>query len=193
MIEHYKNLDLKDIDDEVWADIPEFEGFYQISSLGRVKSLQRNICDSKKRTFTRKEKILKQDIDEISSCSVVRLYHKDSNKIIPIGIAKLVCAVFLGKKPYDNMSVLHKDNNPLNNIWENLYWKSGKKNEKSSNYIGVCLISRDGYYKMSLSVKHYSRTKRIQKYFKTELEAAKKYDYYVKKYKLNRELNFPDE
>ena len=29
--------------------------------------------------------------------------------------------------------------------------------------------------------------------FKTEVEAAKKYDYYVKKYKLNRKLNFPDD
>ena len=30
------------MENEIWKDIPEFEGLYQISNLGRVKSLKRN-------------------------------------------------------------------------------------------------------------------------------------------------------
>ena len=39
---------LEDIDGEVWKDIPEYEGLYQISDLGRVKALERRIINLKK-------------------------------------------------------------------------------------------------------------------------------------------------
>lgn len=47
MNEYYKNLSLEDIKDEVWKDIKGYEGSYQVSNMGRVKS------------FCRKTRILK--------------------------------------------------------------------------------------------------------------------------------------
>jgi len=38
----YLNYDLGDLPNEVWVDIKGYEGWYMVSSLGRVKSLKRN-------------------------------------------------------------------------------------------------------------------------------------------------------
>ena len=60
-MEHYKNLSLEDIvyvDDngvtcvEQWKDIPDYEGYYQISNLGRVKSLERILIKNGKKCKT---------------------------------------------------------------------------------------------------------------------------------------------
>ena len=37
-MEIYENLSLEDMEGEVWKDIEGFEGMYQISNMGRVKS-----------------------------------------------------------------------------------------------------------------------------------------------------------
>lgn len=57
---HYLNLSLEDIEGEVWKDIVGYEGFYQASNMGRVKSLERIDC----RGQHRKCKILRQAFDE---------------------------------------------------------------------------------------------------------------------------------
>ena len=36
-MEIYQNLSLEDLPNEVWKDIPNYEGLYQVSNLGRVK------------------------------------------------------------------------------------------------------------------------------------------------------------
>jgi hypothetical protein len=36
-----KILSIDDLPNEIWKDIPEYKGFYQVSNLGRVKSLKR--------------------------------------------------------------------------------------------------------------------------------------------------------
>lgn len=41
IIEHYKNLSLENIHSEVWESISGYDGMYQVSSMGRIKSLAR--------------------------------------------------------------------------------------------------------------------------------------------------------
>ena len=36
----YENLSLEDMEGEVWKDVVGYEGLYQVSNLGRVKSLE---------------------------------------------------------------------------------------------------------------------------------------------------------
>lgn len=38
---HFCNLSLNDIEDEVWVDIPDYEGIYMASNFGRIKSFYR--------------------------------------------------------------------------------------------------------------------------------------------------------
>ena len=46
----HQNLSLEDMEGEIWKDIEGLEGYYEISSLGRVKSLSRLVITSKSRT-----------------------------------------------------------------------------------------------------------------------------------------------
>lgn len=40
-METYQNLSLEDLPNEIWKDVVGYEGLYQVSNLGRVKSLDR--------------------------------------------------------------------------------------------------------------------------------------------------------
>lgn len=75
MENYYLNLDLQDIIYvnslgekcvEKWKDIPDFEGLYQVSDLGRVKSLPmlKNSSRNRDKTFLTNEKILKQSFKD---------------------------------------------------------------------------------------------------------------------------------
>ena len=45
---HFENLSLEDIEGEIWKDIPEYDGIYQCSNLGRIKSLRREFLRTSK-------------------------------------------------------------------------------------------------------------------------------------------------
>lgn len=59
-------LSIDDLPNEIWKDIPNFKGMYQISNLGRVKSLQRFEIDNrhKGQLRIRYGRILKQATDK---------------------------------------------------------------------------------------------------------------------------------
>ena len=57
-IETYKDFSLEDREGEIWKDIYDYEGLYQISNHGRVKSLRRVIKTKDRRLFELSEKII---------------------------------------------------------------------------------------------------------------------------------------
>lgn len=88
---------------EVWKDIEGYEGLYQVSNLGRVKSLERIISDGRHR----KERILKP-YDDGNGYLRVELQSK------PFKLHRLVAQAFIPNP--DNLPfVNHKDENPKNN------------------------------------------------------------------------------
>lgn len=99
---------------EVWKDIDGFIGLYQISNLGRVKSLNR--FDSLGRQWS--EKLLKTQVQPRGYC-VVRLRKdgKDNTKMIH----RLVAIAFI-PNPNNLSDVKHLDENLLNNCVYNLQW-----------------------------------------------------------------------
>ena len=95
---------------EEWKDIKGYEGIYQISNKGRVKSLGNN--------KTKKEKILRPR--KINGYFSVRLCKK-GEKPKEFNIHRLVAEHFIPNP--DNLPVVnHKDENKLNNNVENLEW-----------------------------------------------------------------------
>lgn len=95
---------------EIWKDIKGYEGLYQVSSEGRVKSL------NYKRT--REEKILKAGIQQQGYQHVVL---SKEGKVTTFRVHRLVCQAFKNLDINDKKAViLHRDNNPSNNTLDNL-------------------------------------------------------------------------
>lgn len=99
---------------EVWKDIKGYEGYYQISNLGRVKSLPRKY----------KNRIVKDEIIKVPSKLPkgylrVGLYKEGTTKYFYIH--RLVAETFLNKIKGKDF-VNHKDCNPTNNKVNNLEW-----------------------------------------------------------------------
>lgn len=163
---------------EIWKDIIDYEGLYQVSNLGNIKSLK-----------FKKEKILKKIINSAGYYSI-SLYKDNISKTH--NIHQLVAIAFLNHKKCKYKSVIdHIDNNPLNNNInnlrittqrENVFNKNGKKNGKySSKYKGVYYIKETNKWHSCI---YLNKRNYYLGSFKTEIEAANEYEK-----KLNQQLN----
>ena len=106
--------------EEVWKDIEGFEGLYQISNLGRVKSLER--YSAQKHLI--EEKILKTchaqaGYVDVSLYKDGKRYHKKPHK--------LVADAFI-PNPNNLPEVDHMDTNKDNNCVDNLRWVTHSEN-----------------------------------------------------------------
>ena len=118
---------------EEWRDIEGYEGLYQVSNLGRVKSLARVVMRSDGKPNTVNEKILKDGITK-GYCAVVLC--KDRKKKM-YKVHRLVAMAFLSN-PHNLPEVNHKDENKKNNRVDNLEWCTSLYN---NNY-GTCIQRR---------------------------------------------------
>jgi len=108
---------------EQWKDIPDYEGYYQVSNLGRVKSLARWVM--RKGVAKTKTRILKAGLDKSDRPVVVLCIDKER---MTIRVCRLVLLSFVGPCP-DGMEARHKDGNPKNNRLNNLCWDTPKNNQ----------------------------------------------------------------
>ena len=116
------------MDKEEWRDIPGYEGKYQASSLGRIRSLNfsvRGICHFTGREFQRtiQGRILRpSEYCKTSHVSVV-LGHGTHG----VPVHQLVAHTFLGECPAGK-EVLHNNGNPKDNRVENLRYGTRTEN-----------------------------------------------------------------
>lgn len=102
---------------EIWKDIKGYEGLYQVSNLGRVRSLPRN--------GTVKEiRLLKQHVKN-SGYYIVILSKNNNQKCKTVH--RLVAETFI-ENPKGYLVVNHKDENKKNNNVDNLEWCTQKYN-----------------------------------------------------------------
>lgn len=101
--------------DEEWRDIEEFKGIYQVSNLGRVRSVERYI-----NTRTYPAQIIKPFVGN-NGCVMVRLRQKNKGQLRR-SVAKLVLLAFVGEPPGTAKGARHIDGDQNNNHSENLEW-----------------------------------------------------------------------
>ena len=160
---------------EVWKDIENYEGLYQVSSLGRVKSLDRVVITSNKKKVRYKGRFLKQ-----SKSNNGYLFVALSNKKISIkNTHVLVAESFLGHVSKGwSLVVNHIDFDKTNNRADNLEVVTQRNNanrkhlKSSSEYTGVSWYKRDGKWVSNIVI---NRKLKHLGYFNNELEASNAY------------------
>lgn len=104
--------------EEIWKDIKEYEGLYQVSNLGRVRSLDRIInTEQGKRKIL--GKIRKTRKDSRRFYLLVDL--SKNNKTKTFLVHRLVALSFINN-PNNLPQINHKDENKENNFIKNLEW-----------------------------------------------------------------------
>lgn len=110
---------------ERWKDIDGYEGMYQVSDRGRVKSLNYRCTGS--------ERICRQSITK-KGYSVVPLI-KDKHKKLHY-VHRLVADAFI-ENENSKPTINHIDGNKENNCVENLEWATYSENSKHAQVIGL--------------------------------------------------------
>lgn len=110
---------------EEWRPVVGFEGFYEVSSLGRVKSVQRVITRSNGAKQTVRERIRKLMAAKRGGYAVVTI-NKPGVKVLAT-VHRLVLEAFIGARP-DGMECCHLDGDPMNSRLDNLRWGTPKSN-----------------------------------------------------------------
>lgn len=108
--------------DEIWKPIKDFEDSYEVSSKGRVRSLDKIVVDNLKGTERRrliKGKILKPYLCKGNGYLLVTL--SKNSKFKYKTIHRLVAESFI-PNPNSYPSINHKDEDKQNNNLENLEW-----------------------------------------------------------------------
>ena len=166
---------------EEWKDIPGYEGFYEVSSSGLVKSLKRT-CLSPRGYRTVPERMLKPRLKK----GYLNIGIQKDGRRKFYGVHQLVAMAFLQHTPNGHNDVINhknsiKTDNRLDNIevvdvrYNTIY--SIDKSTTTSKYIGVYWNKRDCRWSASVSV---SGKRTWLGYFDTEYDAHLSYENFLK-------------
>ena len=116
---------------EEWRPVPGFEGLYQVSSLGNVKSMQRDYHRRNRwggvTIATFPEKTLKPSVTPLGYRRVVL---QDRGKVRRTEIHRLVCEVFHGSPPSPSHHAAHIDGTPGHDGAHNVRWATPAENAR---------------------------------------------------------------
>lgn len=106
---------------EIWKDVKGYEGIYQVSNMGRVKSLARS---GNNRTL--KDRIMRQYVGKTGYMQV-RLSKENKTRLLKVH--RIVAEAFIDN-PWQKPQVNHIDGNKTNNLVDNLEWNTSSENIK---------------------------------------------------------------
>ena len=107
--------------EEIWKAIEGYEGIYEVSSLGRFKSLERDVASTfygRPRTLHLKEKILKQQQNHRGYMTIRIGTGADK---VSLKMHRVVAEAFI-PNPHNLPAINHKNEQPDDNRVENLEW-----------------------------------------------------------------------
>ena len=137
---------------EVWKDVPNYEGIYQVSSLGRVKSLKRIIIGRWGSRQLLNERILNPS----TSRGYKRVLFLKNKIRTNLSVHRLVAIAFI-INPENKTQVNHKNDNSVGN----LEWCTPSENTKHAHDLGLAKPPLKGVYgknnPLSIPIKQLSK------------------------------------
>ena len=176
---------------EYWKGIKDYEGLYQISNLGRVKSL-RKWCGNKHLQKWVNEETIMKPTDNGKGYLIVSLRKNGKRK--NFYIHRLVASYFIDK-PNDKNVINHKDYNTKNNNADNLEWVTIKENiNYSKQNMHTRKPRKTNTGEIYITYRKQTRKYRVvfdkKEYSYSDMESAiKKRDELIKEDKKNGEIN----
>jgi len=162
--------------EEIWKDIKNWQGFYQVSSEGRVRSLERTIVTKKNTKLKIESRILSIAKNKWGYNHVTFwLNRKQQHKKVHIMVAE-----YFVEKINGCNQVNHKDKNKDNNHYTNLEWVSNRENCSHSHDKKRCTSKYTGVsFKRNLNKwvaqAYISGQSRYLGLFETEEDASDAY------------------
>ena len=118
---------------EIWEDVEGYEGYYQISNFGRIKSVDRKIKKRNRAVVFFKGKIIKQTISKFG-------YYRCTLHLIGTRktflTSRIVGITFI-PNPNNLPQINHKDGIKKNNYVNNLEWATCSENHKHAFRLGL--------------------------------------------------------
>lgn len=141
---------------EEWRPIKGFEGLYEVSSLGRVRSVERDV-PFRNETSHRGARIKKTFISSGTGYEMVSLWKDGNNRLFTIH--RLVATAFV-PNPHKKEAIDHINTNRLDNRPENLRWCTNKEN--CNNPISLINYSKShkGRVNDSLSIEKWKESRK---------------------------------
>ena len=159
--------------EEVWKDIEGYEGRYQVSNMGRVKSL--NYRRSGKERILRPSK---------NGRGYMQVYLSKEGNHTFYGVHRLVLSAFSLVENIENLEVNHIDENKENNRLENLEWVTHKENQNHGTHnaraaakksIPIAQLTLDGKFVKAWESSH--EAERVGGFTQTAIIACCKKNY----------------
>jgi len=164
---------------EIWKPIVGWEGLYEVSNLGNIRSLDKYVNSGIKNNtkVLRKGQLLKTRINQ--GYLEVTLTHNNKRKYCKVH--RLVAQAFI-PNPDNLPQINHKDENPLNNNAGNLEWCTAQYNCSYGN-------RNKNIYKntrsISIAINQYDLNNNLIRTYKSIAEASKsvnKSTYSIRRY-----------
>jgi hypothetical protein len=122
--------------EEIWKPVVGYEDLYDVSNLGRVKSLGREMDRKSKGVYFSDDRILKPFT---SNNRRVRVRLSKKGKQMNYNIHRLVAFAFIPNPDYikDKLEINHIDGDPTNNKVSNLEWVTRSQNSMHAWKMGL--------------------------------------------------------
>lgn len=129
---------------EIWKDIPDYDGYYQASNLGRIRSLDRMVTrvrNGVEHSYFKPGRILLPHIEGSGYWQVLICIHGVIKKHKKVH--RLVAQAFI-PNPENKRCINHKDGNKGNNAVSNIEWNTHSENLKHAHKTGLKRVPQLG-------------------------------------------------